>query len=370
MSPAPHRPVGATARRARRGAGAGASRVRAHAFQVVQCAAAAAAAWSLARLLLGHEQPVFAAIAATLALGVSYGQRRRRVLEVVAGVAVGVLVGDLLVGVVGSGAWQIALVIAVAMSLAIFLGAGTLMTNQAAVQGVFVMTLASTTSAGVGRWLDALIGGLVALLVATLVPASPLRRPLRLTGKLLGELADLLWEATAACRGRDAAAAADALTHARGTQSTLDALGRAAAEGLDVLASSPFRRRHATRVVSVAELSVPLDRAVRNVRVLCRRLQTATVREEEVPGDLLEAVDDLAAACLRLGGDLEAVRVLAPVVEDLEAVASATAEVPRSSLSADVVLAQVRSTVVDLLQVAGIEGDEAAARVQRLTPGS
>jgi uncharacterized protein YijF (DUF1287 family) len=44
------------------------------------------------------------------------------------------------------------------------------------------------------------------------------------------------------------------------------------------------------------------------------------------------------------------------------AVAAATGEVPRtSSLATETVLAQVRSTVVDLLQVTGLDVDEAIA---------
>ena len=47
--------------------------------------------------VLGHQTPFFAPIAAVVSLGTSYGQRLRRVAEVTIGVAVGVLVADLLV---------------------------------------------------------------------------------------------------------------------------------------------------------------------------------------------------------------------------------------------------------------------------------
>ena len=99
-------------------------RWRTHGWQIAQCAVAAAAAWWVASALLGHERPFFAPVVAVVALGVSYAARLRRVGEVVAGVALGVAVGDVFVRVAGTGTWQIALVIAVAMSLAVLLEVG------------------------------------------------------------------------------------------------------------------------------------------------------------------------------------------------------------------------------------------------------
>ena len=58
-------------------------------------------------------------MAAVVALGTSYGQRLRRVLEVTVGVAVGVFLADLLVVGLGSGWWQIGLIVALAMSSAL-----------------------------------------------------------------------------------------------------------------------------------------------------------------------------------------------------------------------------------------------------------
>ena len=49
---------------------------------------------------------------------------------------------------------------------------------------------------------------------------------------------------------------------------------------------------------------------------------------------------------------------LGNAVDALDAVARASAIVPRSSLPSDVILGQLRSTVVDLFQVAGLDVDE------------
>ena len=73
-------------------------RLRSKSWQIAQCAAAAGVAWFVAAALVGHETPFFAPIAAVVSLGTSYGQRLRRVAEVTLGVAIGVLVADLLTG--------------------------------------------------------------------------------------------------------------------------------------------------------------------------------------------------------------------------------------------------------------------------------
>jgi uncharacterized membrane protein YgaE (UPF0421/DUF939 family) len=63
-------------------------------WQILQTAVAAGVAWLLAVLVLGHEQPVFASIAAVISLGMRVGERTRRVVELVLGVAFGVAIAD------------------------------------------------------------------------------------------------------------------------------------------------------------------------------------------------------------------------------------------------------------------------------------
>ena len=106
----------------------------------------------MARYVVGHPQPFFAPVAAMVCLGFSFGQRLRRVAEVMVGVAVGVGVGDLFVRIFGTGVPQIVFVVALAMSVAVLLGAGTLMSTQAGVQAAIVTTLLPNPSAGFSRW--------------------------------------------------------------------------------------------------------------------------------------------------------------------------------------------------------------------------
>ena len=71
----------------------------------------------------------------------SLANRLRRAVELVVGVSLGVLVGDLLVSVIGSGWWQIALVVTLAVAAAVFADGGTLLVNQAGASAVLVATL-------------------------------------------------------------------------------------------------------------------------------------------------------------------------------------------------------------------------------------
>jgi uncharacterized membrane protein YgaE (UPF0421/DUF939 family) len=61
--------------RLRRGFRAGVERLRINGWPVVQTAVAASVAYFLAVIVIGHEQPFFAPIAAVICLGVTLGQR-------------------------------------------------------------------------------------------------------------------------------------------------------------------------------------------------------------------------------------------------------------------------------------------------------
>ena len=78
---------------------------------VLQTAAAAVAAWYLALLLLPSPRPAFASIAAVICLGAAYGQRRRQAVELVGGVMIGLAVASALLALIGTGPWQIALLV-------------------------------------------------------------------------------------------------------------------------------------------------------------------------------------------------------------------------------------------------------------------
>jgi uncharacterized membrane protein YgaE (UPF0421/DUF939 family) len=341
-------------------------RLRQRSFLICQVAIAAAVAWFIAHDVLDHPRPFFAPVAAIVSLGMSYGQRLRRVGEVTLGVAVGVAVADVFVRVVGSGAWQIAVIVALSMAVAVLLSGGPLIVTQAAVQSVVVVTLLPQPEAGFNRWLDALIGGAVALAAAAIAPQTPLRRPRLEAARVLDELAVVLHGAAEAARAADVERAEETLVRARATDTALEDLRSAAAEGIEVVRSSPFRRRQRAHVERVAEIAEPIDRAVRNARVLARRVAAAVRYGEQPPPGYLDLLDDLAEVTGSLSDTLAARGRTADLRPTLEQIARGSATVGLSpSMSWTVVLAQVRSMVVDLLELTGLDQDAALERVPR-----
>jgi hypothetical protein len=349
--------------RLRRGFQAGIERLRVNAWSVIQTAVAASAAYFLAVIVFGHERPFFAPIAAVICLGVTLGERWRRAVELVFGVAVGLVLADLLVLVIGTGAARIGAVVLLAMAAAVFFGARPLLVNQAAISAVLVVVLQPPNDAfDPARFLDALAGGVVALAVNYLFPINPERLVERAARPVFDELAAVLEDIAAALRDGDREAAERSLLRARaiddervtGFYEALDA-------GHETARLSPTRRRALQHIELYANAGSRIDLAVINTRVLARGAANALRRGDPVPPLLPEAVLDLARA----------VRALATYLEEskgedrarrfaLEAARKATQILKeRHDLAISVLVGQIRSAAVDLLRSTGM--DQASA---------
>ena len=341
------------------------NRLRARLYFILQCSIGAGVSWWLARTLLDHTTPYLAPITAIICLGLTFGQRWRRVLEVTAGVATGVFVGSVFAHYFGSGAWQIMVVGAAGMIIASLLGGGALISTQAAVQGIIVVTLVGHTETGFDRWLDALIGAAVALIFATVTPASPIDKPRDIANRIGLTMAAVVQEAIEAYRAHDLPRATQALYDARESEADLDKFATATDEGMAVIRHSPLRRRSRGSVLQIAEIAAPLDRAVRNIRVLVRRINTAIWRQDPIEPEILDAVERLAALMKGMSGAGEQGVRLRAWRDRLVALGDDTNAMDMGSLSSAVLIAQLRSIVVDLLEVTGLTYE--AAR-ERLTP--
>lgn len=357
--------------RLRARARAGGRRLAFAALPIVQCSLAAGLAWTVAADVVGHEQPFFAPIAAVISLGVSLGQRLRRAVELVVGVSVGVLVGDLLISQIGSGAWQIAVVVALAMAVAVLADGGALLVGQAGASAVLVATLLPPGEVGgLDRCIDALIGGALGVLVAAVLPADPVGPVRREARALLDELAGVLYGVADALRSRDAAAAGEALRRARASQPLIDGLRGALRTGREITAVAPLRRRRRRVLVRYAELAERADYAMRNARVLARRAYTALGDDEPAVPALPDAVAGLAAAAdgltEQLGRDGDRSRAREPVLEVARRCALIAAD-DALGPSEQVMVAQLRSIALDLLQATGMTRGEALT-VMRTPP--
>jgi len=346
--------------RGRTSVGVRVDRWRAKRWAIAQCAIAAGVAWWFAQEVVGHPAPFFAPVAAVVSLGTSYGQRLRRVAEVTVGVALGVFGADLLVRVIGTGAWQITLIVGLAMTTAILLDSGQVFVIQAAVQSIVVTTLLPDPNQGWTRWTDALIGGGVALVAATVVPAAPLRRPRQQAAQVVRKIRDLLQAASEVMVTGDVDPAMSLLAEARATDHLIRELQDAADEGLSVVASSPFRIRHGPGLRKMADLVEPLDRALRSTRVLVRRTAVSAYLRHPVPHSYAILTAELATAVEVVATELVADRIASGAQPALLAVGHGSGELERTDdLSAEVILAQIRSVVVDLLMLTGMDTLEA-----------
>jgi uncharacterized membrane protein YgaE (UPF0421/DUF939 family) len=336
------------------------ARWRQRSFLIAQCAVTAGLAWLIASLLLGHEVPYFAAAAAILVLGLTYGQRIRRGVDVAIGVTLGVALGDLWFVLFGAGVWQVVLVCAIAMSLATLVGASPAITTQAGANSIAVLVMAPSPIYGAERWTDAVIGSTLALLVATVAPSGPLRRPGEVAAKVVAGMADTLEAAADALAAKDEHAASTVLDRVQATELDLATFDVAAAEGLDVVRYSPFHRRQLGLATALSSFHQPLDSAVRNLRILVRRCAVAIWRGEEVPVANQELVRRLAEACRFIAHEFSEHRLPNAARDRLREIAEATSHLQLThSISAVVILAQTRSMVTDLMELTGMEYVEA-----------
>jgi uncharacterized membrane protein YgaE (UPF0421/DUF939 family) len=356
------------AERSRLSARIRAERLRDTARAIVQATLAATVAWLVATEIVGHPRPFFAPVSAMITLGLTQGQRGRRAVEVVLGVTLGIAIADLLVLGLGTGWWQLALVVALSMSVALLLGSGQMFAQQAAVSAALVATL-QPPDEGVSfaRAVDALLGGSIALAVSALVlPANPARMVREAAAPVLGELAATLDDIADALARRDPAAAQAALDRARAIDELERDLREALVVGRETARLAPPRRRALGTVDVYSDAAAQIDLAVRNVRVLARGVRRAIDLDENVPPEVAAALRSLA----------QAVRALVSAIDDpgradavhepaIRAAADATIALERTgNLSVSVIVGQVRSTAVDLLRGSGMSYEDAAEAVR------
>ncbi|MEU7927187.1 FUSC family protein [Micromonospora sp. NPDC049801] len=338
-------------------------RVRMAGGLAVQAGLAAGLAYLVSHKVLGNPQPVFAPISAVGTLAASVGQRFRRTVELIVGVGVGVAVGDLLIYFLGTGAWQLGLVVTVAILLTIFAGASVAIVIQAAATAVLIVTLSpSTQNLEIPRFVDAFLGGGVALLVtAVLLPLNPLRVINRAARPALDLLAAQLDATADGLRSGDRATIQRALERLRNNKDELATLSEAIEGAKETATLSPARWHRRDELVHYAEAADPIDRAMRNSGTLIRRSVTLIEDDEPVPDPMPDAIGHLAESVRLLKHEFAAGEEPQKARErSLRAVSEAGRAYGEGvGFSGSVVIAQIRTTASDLLVASGIEQEEA-----------
>jgi uncharacterized membrane protein YgaE (UPF0421/DUF939 family) len=170
-----------------------------------QAAAAAGISWELALQLPDHGQPFFAPIAAAIALGAERGTRGKQAIRMMTGVALGILVGAVVLAIAGAGGWQIVAATGAALVIATGAGASQMVRNQAAASAILIVALHRPGSnLALQRFEDALIGGAVAIAIARfLLPIDPIPLVRDEARHLREQLAGALDEAACALAAND-----------------------------------------------------------------------------------------------------------------------------------------------------------------------
>jgi uncharacterized membrane protein YgaE (UPF0421/DUF939 family) len=270
--------------------------------------------------------------------------------------------------VIGTGGWQIGLIVLLAILVATAVGGGTPLVMQAASSAVLVSTLTSSTGHPWTRFLDALVGGGVGLVVMTvLLPLNPLTVVQRAADPALRALADGLHEVATALRNRDRDGVDAALTHLQAAEASFAAFAAGVAAARENVAFAPARWRSRGALAQYVDGETQVTHALRNVRVLIRRASTGLGDDEVFP-------EVLATAIGLLGDAVDLLRQeWAKVVEPLAArqrALSAVSEAAKAydegvGFSGGVMVAQIRSAATDLLRASGVDFAEAPRLVRR-----
>ncbi len=365
---APRGRLGRVVARSRAGVGEGQRRVRYGLALAVQAGVAAGLAWFLAHEVIGRPSPFFAPIAAVITLASSVGQRVRRTAELVLGVAIGIGIGDAFILLIGSGPWQIGLIVLLAVLVATAVGGGTPLVVQSASSAVLVATLTSTTGLPWTRFFDALVGGGVGLVVMTvLLPLNPLNVVRRAADPALRALADGLHQVSAGLNERNRTTIQDALDHLRAAEGTFAAFSAAVTAARENVAFAPARWRNRGALALYVDGANHITYALRNCRVMSRRADTALGDDETIPAVLAVSVGLLGDAVDLLRQEwAKGVEPMAARERALRAAAECGKAYEEGvGFSGGVIVAQVRTTATDLLRAGGVEHAEAPRLVRR-----
>jgi hypothetical protein len=214
------------------------------------------------------------------------------------------------------------------------------------------------------RFLDSLLGGIVAIAVTSLLPRNPVETVHRAAAPLLAEIAGTLEDVARALERGDRDLAERAWTRSHGLR--LAELDRAVDGGREILRLAPFRSGTREQFARYEQAAAQIRTALTSVEALSRGAVRALALGDNVPAPVPDSLRDLAETVRTLDEYL-ADPAGRPVVREpaLRAAAQATLVLEQTSnVSVSVIVAQVRATAVDLIRGWGL-GREESERLVR-----
>ena len=350
-------------------------RLRTAWLPLLQVTGAAALAWFIAHTVLGHPAPFFAPVAAILALSVSIGQRGRRAVEMMVGVVVGILIADVTIALLGTGALQIGLAVGLSMTVAVILGGGVMLVNQAGASAAIVVAL-SASEAGTERIFDAAIGGAIALMISqVLFPPRPLKIVLPARREAILSLRDGLVELGVMIENPDDRHIDWALRTAGRIHDKLAKLSAARLLGAEIARTSPARRSQIPIVDRFSEVAIVVDLISNATLTLIRDTVRLIDDGEESPQWLPAAIGLLADGFTQLASDESSGLAPGPGAERCRESALAAAATAAGfgegthDWRVRRIAVDIRTVSVDMLRITGIERREALTKVSSVWRG-
>ncbi|MGW1056659.1 FUSC family protein [Micromonospora rubida] len=338
----------------------------------------ATVSWFVANRLLGgphggdDSAAFYAPTAALIVLSQARGVRLRQAIRVLAGIAVGVILGEVAIWLLGARSTAaIFVVILVAAGVSIAAKAPGVVRNQLTMSALFMVAVVPPDKElEPTRLYDALIGGTIALLITQVAGSRSPLGPLDTEGRrAFAELSGVLDSIRQALQRHDEKAAQAALDRARQLDSRTAALRRAVLVADENLRLAIWERRSRPRVQAARAAVDQVDYAVRNTRALARSAVVLARMPDPPPQQLVAALTSLnqltscAAAVLAavVSGDsdtadrhidqagktaVDTVQLMAPLLRH------------EQSLPVSTIISHIRMVVVDLLRSARADKPE------------
>lgn len=327
---------------------------------ILQITVAVVIAYSITHFALGHAIPVLAVTVTITSLGLTRDARPRRVAESLLGIVLGVAVAEGIGLLVGTGVWQLAVVLLVVFVVGRFASPNPQFAVASAIPSAIVM-LIPNPSGPFSRVLDAVIAGAVALLVTALIPRDPGRAAARDRRTIFAILVESTEAVSRSLRDGDEAAGDLALTRLRRATPLVELWRQSLDTAIAVARISPFLRPRLPELRRDARAVDSIDLVIRHLRLIARRSHYLVRDGVPRPG-IADALATVATGIRLLGDELQdpqaagaARSLLAGLAHRLDPAVL----LPGAGLADASALLLLRPLVVDLLIGTGMPGDDA-----------
>jgi uncharacterized membrane protein YgaE (UPF0421/DUF939 family) len=330
---------------------------------IVQIIAAVTASYSIAHWGLQHAFPILAITVTINSLGFARDARPARVAETVLGILLGVALSDGLSLLIGSGLWQLVVVLAVVFVVGRAVSSNPAFAVAAAVPSALVVILPVPDGGPFGRTFDAAIGGVIALLATALIPRDPARAAGRDRRRLFAAIDEGIASVVDALQAGDTAAGELGLERLRRTQPLVDAWRVGLESAVAIARISPFLRARLPELERHRRVQSAADLTTRHLRTVARRVEFL-VRDAQPRPALAGLVGQVRTGIRMLGDELDDPQVAGAARSLLADVArrlDPTEVVPDGHLTDAALVLMLRPLVVDLLHGTGLPLDDARA---------